>query len=42
MNGDVIGIVGDEILVKVGDEISEFGTFPKLNDIIVGYLNSKM
>ncbi|WP_126992184.1 ABC transporter ATP-binding protein [Thermosipho globiformans] len=37
-SGEVIGLVGDKILIKTDEEI---GRYPKLNEIVVGYLNSK-
>lgn len=41
--GSIIGIVGDEVLIRVNEEDrgnKDVGRFPKLNDIVVGYLNS--
>ncbi|AMW33735.2 ATP-binding cassette domain-containing protein [Fervidobacterium islandicum] len=39
--GDIIGIVGDEILVRVSGEVTESGRFPKFQEIVVGYLTGK-
>lgn len=41
LSGTAIGIVGDELLVKVSEEAKEIGRYPKFNDIVVGYLNSR-
>ncbi|WP_448374720.1 ABC transporter ATP-binding protein [Fervidobacterium sp.] len=40
-NGEVIGIVGDEILVKIYGENEDNGRFPKLQEIVVGYLTGR-
>lgn len=40
-NGSPVGIVGDELLVKVNEEAKDVGRYPKFNDIIIGYLNSR-
>lgn len=41
-SGNAIGIVGDELLVKISEEAEEVGRYPKFNDIVVGYLNSRV
>uniref|UniRef100_A0A7V4KDW5 ABC transporter ATP-binding protein n=1 Tax=Fervidobacterium pennivorans TaxID=93466 RepID=A0A7V4KDW5_FERPE len=40
-NGEVIGIVGDEILVKIYSRNEDNGRFPKLQEIVVGYLTGR-
>ncbi|MEN3042803.1 MAG: ABC transporter ATP-binding protein [Fervidobacterium sp.] len=40
--GKIIGLLGDELLVRLNEDTINVGRYPKFNDIVVGYLNSKV
>ncbi|MCX7653944.1 MAG: ABC transporter ATP-binding protein [Fervidobacterium sp.] len=42
MAGEIIGLLGDELLVRLNENTINVGRYPKFNDIVVGYLNSKV